>query len=111
MGYEKLREIKNVFHGKEITVMAVSVYHNLIVTGTNFPTIIFWNFEFGKIMALLSLEPDEDPTALEFINGYSILIIGTSQGFIYFVHFVMQDDNLELNLIGNISLLKSLVLR
>jgi hypothetical protein len=69
-GFEKIREVKNLFHGREITLLAISVYHNLIVTGTTFPTLLFWNFEFCKLAAVFTLEPDEDPSALQFINGF-----------------------------------------
>lgn len=62
--FEKIREVSNVMHGKEITLLEVSVYHNLIVTGNASPCLCLWNYEFGRLIATLILETDNEPTVL-----------------------------------------------
>lgn len=62
--FEKLREVSNVMNGKEITLLEVSVYHNLIVTGNSSPCLCFWSYEFGRLIATLILETDNEPTVL-----------------------------------------------
>lgn len=79
-----LRHIKNCFGGKEITVGAVSIYHGLIVVGSSERNLYVWDYEFAKLLIQISLPKEKDPgiepTALTFINGYAILVIGTSTG-------------------------------
>jgi capsule polysaccharide modification protein KpsS len=73
--YEKIREIKNAHANMPVIITEMSVYHNLIVTCTNSSTILIWNFEYGKLVATLTLEEDVEPTAITFINGYSVLVV------------------------------------
>ena len=100
-----LREIKNVANGKEIFLMEVSVYHNILITASiGDKRLLIWNYEFGRLMGHFNFAHEEEPTCLEFINGYSILLIGTTKSMIHVVHFKLTEDNIDFNLIGQVNL-------
>lgn len=73
--YEKLREVVNCHGKQQIVLMEVSFYHNLIVTSSNGPTLLFWNHEFGKLIGTLTLENESEPTAMAFVNSFSLIVI------------------------------------
>jgi len=102
--FEIKREIKNCFHNKEIQLMEVSVYHNLLVMGSNTKDIYIWDYEYCKLLGFLELEEGYEPTSLVFINGYSILLIGASNNKIYIVQIIRKDQNTDFQLFGVINL-------
>ncbi|KAL4466134.1 hypothetical protein ABPG74_004371 [Tetrahymena malaccensis] len=108
---QKYREVLNSHYGQEITLVEISVYHNIFITASHDNTLLIWSYEFGRLMASFELEQDQEPTAISVINGYSIMIIATTKGYIYFVKFTLVDDNLDLEIIANINIIKSLILR
>ncbi|EAR87603.1 WD domain, G-beta repeat protein (macronuclear) [Tetrahymena thermophila SB210] len=108
---QKYREVLNSHYGQEITLVEISVYHNIFLTASHDNTLLIWSYEFGRLMASFELEQDQEPTALSIINGYSIMIIATTKGYIYFIKFTLVDDNLDLEIIANINIIKSLILR
>lgn len=64
--------------------MEVSVYHNLLIIGSNSSNSIFcWNYEYGKLIGEIKLLKDETPVSLQVINGYSLLIVATLSHNIY----------------------------
>lgn len=80
--------MKNNFFGKDITVGALSVYHGLIAVGSADKNVYLWDYEFAKLLVeivLPSKDPNIETTSLAFINGYSILVIGTSIGELHLV--------------------------
>jgi WD40 repeat protein len=72
--------MKNNFWGREINCIELSVYHNLIAVASHSHHLIYlWNYEYGKLVASINLE-DKYPTCLHFINGFSMLLVGTVDG-------------------------------
>ncbi len=53
--------------------------------GNNAPYLLLWNYEFGRLLARIDLPEDDDATCAEFINGYSVLLVGTQRGRLYFL--------------------------
>jgi hypothetical protein len=47
-----------------------------------------------------NIDPNMEPTSLAFINGYSILIIGTSNGTAYFVKISKNEPQYKIKTIG-----------
>jgi hypothetical protein len=46
-----LRELKNNFQGREVSCIELSVYHNLLMLGSNSASQIYcWNYEYGKLI-------------------------------------------------------------
>lgn len=70
--------------------MEISIYHNIIVTTTNSPTILIWNFEFGKLSATFTLPTDCEPTALSIINGFCLLIVGDNKVYLFQHSYVLS---------------------
>ena len=102
--FEIKREIKNCFFGKEIHLMEVSVYHNLLVIGSNNRDIYIWDYEYCKLLGFLELDEGYEPTSLTFINGYSLLLVGASNNKIYFIQIVRKEQIAEFLLLGVINL-------
>jgi hypothetical protein len=71
--FSKLREI---YLGKPIKNLEVSVYHNIIaVIIKESHEIFLLNYELGRVFTVLSLPNSiipELPTSIEFINTYSV---------------------------------------
>ena len=58
-------------NGKEISVLSISVYHNLIVTcSSGSSCMLIWDYEFLRLVARLSLSEDEEGTAAEFLSCF-----------------------------------------
>lgn len=43
------RELQNMYFGKEVTLLEVSVYHNILLTGNNSSQICLFDYEFIKL--------------------------------------------------------------
>lgn len=60
------------------------MFHNVIAIATHnneFQRSIFlWNYEHGKLAGEIIINKDCDVVAMQFINGYGILMIGTNGG-------------------------------
>ena len=67
--------------------MEVSFHHNKIVTTSSCNKIYIWDYELAKLLTCLELEEGLEPTALAFINGYSILLLAANNGKLYFIQF------------------------
>ena len=84
--------MKNNFNGREINLGAVSVYHGLIAVGSSDKSIYIWDYEFAKLLIEINLPSHYDSsvetTSIAFINGYSILVIGTSIGELHLVKLI-----------------------
>jgi len=49
-------------------------------------------------MGCIKLEETDIPTCFEFINGFSLLLIGTTNGNIYFINFHLKNNSLSFTL-------------
>lgn len=78
----------NMFHGKEIGLLDVSVYHNLIVVCSGDSQVFFYAYDDNSLVYVLTLPPHSTPTALAFINGFSLLLMATSDKRVHFLHFI-----------------------
>lgn len=63
-GFEIKREIINCFNSKEIVLMELSVYHNMIATAGHCPEVYFWHYESCKLLGVLRLPSNAEPTLL-----------------------------------------------
>jgi hypothetical protein len=61
-----------------------------------------WDYEFFKLIGALELEDCGEPVALQVINGYSVIILSTSEGVIFFIHFVRKELKIAFQLVGRI---------
>jgi len=78
-------------NGKELTIMALSVYHNILITSTlGDRSILIWHYEFFKLLGTFKLENDEEIKCVELMNGYSLIFIGSSKGKIYIIEFELN---------------------
>lgn len=71
--------------------MKVSLYHNIIVTGSSGKEIFIWDYEFVKLIAQIEIDNGTEPTSITIVNGYRILIITTNSGMIYFIKFNIKE--------------------
>lgn len=102
--FEVKREIKNCFNSKEINLLDVSIYHNLMVMISNNKTIYLWDYEYCRILGAIELDDGIEPTNVAFINGYGVLLISTTNSRIFIVHFENKDQNLTFKLLSVINL-------
>ncbi|EGR31827.1 hypothetical protein IMG5_101410 [Ichthyophthirius multifiliis] len=99
------RQILNVFYKKEIHLLEISVYHNLIVV-CNFHNnnIYIFNYEYCKLVSCIQVEGS--PSSLQFINRFEILIISTSNGKIYLLKFEQNELKIQFQLLDYLSFFK-----
>jgi hypothetical protein len=84
--------MKNILSGKELTIMALSVYHNIIITANIEDRILLiWHYEYFKLLGCLKLDFEEDAKCVEFVNGFAIILIGSSKGKIYIINFKINE--------------------
>lgn len=76
--------------------MEVSVYHNFLIIGSNSSSSLYcWNYEYGKLIGEIKLK-DETPVSLQVINGFSLLLVATSNHNIYLFKMNLFGFELEL---------------
>ena len=75
---EVLRTIVKVHKKKEINILALSVYHNIIATASFENQLILYDYEFCRLAGRIVFAPGVYVTAMEFINGYGIMMVATS---------------------------------
>jgi len=63
--YQVIREFRGIFDGREITIMELSVFHNIVIVG-NDENILVIDYEFFKILGILKMP--ELVTAFQFIK-------------------------------------------
>ena len=90
-GFEIRRKITNMHYSKEILFLDVSIYHNLIVTCSSNNIVYLWDYEYARLLASITLNKGSEPSSLQFINAYAVIIIGDNQGKIHFFHFKRKD--------------------
>lgn len=103
--FEPIREINNMYNGKGIHLLEISVFHNLLVTTTNSNIILIWDYEYLRLLGSYELEKNVEPTSLIFINGYSLLVVGCNNMKIYFLSINCTEPSFYMRLISIIDLL------
>jgi len=71
--------------------MEVSVYHNILLISSNNNEIYLWDYEYFRVLGVILVEEDSEPTVLTFINGYSLILVGTNRNQIYLINFSIKD--------------------
>ena len=91
-GHEVLRKIKKVHNKKEILLLELSVYHNLIVTASYQSEIYVYNYEYTKVCGHITLDTKAEITSLGFLNGFQVLLVGANDGSVYAILFDLKDS-------------------
>lgn len=81
--------------------MEVSLFHNIIVTGSSERKIYLWDYEFAKLIACVEIEKETEPTGFCFLNGYRLLLISTNTAFVHILKFSVKEFKASLELIGS----------
>ena len=88
---EVLRKIYNVHNKTEINLIVLSVYHNLIATAAFDNKVAIYDYEFGRLLAKIELEKSTFASGLNFIEGYSLLVVATESKHVYLVDISNKD--------------------
>lgn len=105
MNYETKRILQNLHYKKEITFIELSVYHNVFATASASNLVYIWDYEYFKLLGCVELPNSIEPTAISFINGYSIIVISCNNAKIYFIYMLIKNiTTCEFTLIGVINL-------
>jgi WD40 repeat protein len=103
--FELIRELNNMYNGKGINLIEISVFHNLLVTTTNSNVLMVWDYEYLKLLGSFELEKNVEPTSIIFINGYSVLTVGCNNMKIYFIYLSLNHPSFSMRVISVIDLL------
>lgn len=79
--------------------MEVSVYHNIIITGSSERKLYVWDYEYCKLVACIELIKGVEPTGIYILNCYKMIIIATSSGMIHFIKFSIKEFKAKFELI------------
>ncbi len=71
--YELKRTVKNLHHNKVVSLIEISVYHNLLVTSTQNNVLYIWDYEFARLIAVIQTAETSEFSCVHFVNGYSVL--------------------------------------
>ena len=85
--------MKGNFRNKDIATLAFSVYHGMIAIGSTTNEVYVWDYEYAKILFSIFLPETIEPTAMTFLNGFSILVIAASNGEVYFVKLLRYNEH------------------
>lgn len=101
-GGDVLRSISRLHKKREVHILALSVYHNVIITGSYDRRVIFYNYEFCRLIGKVEFDSGVFPTAVEFINGFGLVLIATSDQKLYLVDYQTSSEmsNIRLRLLG-----------
>ncbi|KAL4499692.1 hypothetical protein ABPG72_017232 [Tetrahymena utriculariae] len=103
-GSDIKREIINCFYNKEVTIVEVSVYHNLLFAASNSEFIYVFDYEFAKLLYCIELENKVEVQAMSVVNGFSLLLISANNGFVYIFSFSKKEYLFTAKLIGYIDI-------
>jgi len=67
--------------------MEVSLFHNIIITGSFERKLYVWDYEFSKLIACIKLERGTEPTAICILSGFCLILIATNAGMIHLIKF------------------------
>ncbi|EGR30377.1 hypothetical protein IMG5_133440, partial [Ichthyophthirius multifiliis] len=70
---------------RNIKIIEQSVYHNILIICDTQNQILFFNYEYCKIMTVLQIE--DDTTCIKFMDGYESIILSTLNGDIFIIEF------------------------
>ena len=103
--FQTKRTITNAHHSKAISVLEVSVYHNLFITGSLNSTLYIWDYEYSRLIGSLEIEPQAEPTAVQFVNGLEVVIVCTTIGTVHFFHLARRGQSiLDIRYVAKIEL-------
>ena len=74
------------------------------MTGSNDHRIYIFDYEVCKLLGCIALKPGVEPSVISFINGYKILIIGSNDGYVYFIHFEITEMKISHKIIAEINI-------
>lgn len=96
LAFERIRHIRDNFGKKEVTLMEVSIYHGLIaVACQRDSTVLLWDYTTAKLLLIVKLALNAEPTALAFINGVGMLLIADSSPRLLAVQFERKLNKLR----------------
>lgn len=63
-----MRQVSNLFEGKHVTVLALSVYHTIILVGAAQNSLQIFDYEFVRLISILEFKKGVDATAAEVLS-------------------------------------------
>lgn len=102
--YTLKRKVANCHSRKEISILEVSVYHNLFITPASRSNVIYiYDYEYARLIGSIEIEEQAEATAIQFVNGYSIVVISTNAGTVHFFHLTRKDvTNLKIRQVATL---------
>lgn len=86
---EILREVTKFQQGTEITIIEMSVHHNLLLASSQTKLSIY-DYELLRLLGEVNADKDSDITFLAFIKSYNLLAMGTNVVKIF--SFIIRDQ-------------------
>ncbi|EGR28857.1 hypothetical protein IMG5_167660 [Ichthyophthirius multifiliis] len=120
---DKKRLIQNIKNGKVfflllfqymqkkgVNIIEISVYHNVFfISSINSEKVYIFDYEYGKLAGCFQFEQNQEPTAMSIVNGFQLLLVSTSDNFIYIIYFLKKENQqFEFIQLGNINIVKNL---
>ena len=74
---EVLREVTKFQQGTEITILELSVHHNLLLV-SSLTKVSIYDYELFRLLGEVNADKDSDITFLSFIKSYNLFVMGTN---------------------------------
>jgi len=87
VGFELKKSAKNLHYKKEVSLLEISPYHNLLASASSSNFLYIWDYEFLKLMATLEIDTGTEFTCLAFLNEYPLMIAADSSGKVHILCF------------------------
>lgn len=79
----QLRSITNCNANTEVSMLELSVYHNIVALANLSGKVYLYNYEYFKPAAMIEVEDGAEVTSLAFVSGYCKLIVASSTGAVH----------------------------
>ncbi|EGR34417.1 RNA recognition motif protein, putative [Ichthyophthirius multifiliis] len=108
--FELQRSIINANFKKQITLLEFSVFHNIFLTSSQGDNRIYvYDYEYFKLISIIQLQENTEPTSFSFINGYQILLISTNFSKIYILKFQLKSFKISYQILDEITVEKKII--
>jgi hypothetical protein len=66
------------------------LHHNILITASTSSKVTIWDYEFLRSLGEIIIIGEV--TFLSFVNQYDFFVVGTNNSLVYFIHFIVRDQ-------------------
>ena len=89
-----LREVNYCFNSNKISILELSVNHNIFAIASFTNRIYIFDYEFCRLVQCIELmEEEEIPIAIHIMSDYPVILITSDRNKLYVVQFIQNGNS------------------